>query len=85
MFAFIIPYTEQYIPHEENTQTLPEAYGPYETRNEAIGAAIDLLRVGYDQEPSFTVIDYGETLDNAKLLIKVGEEVSLGATINRLY
>ena len=85
MYVFIIPNVAQYVPEEQNSQPLPEAYGPYETSEEATGAAIDWFRCHYDKEPVFTFLSFGEHAENIKLLICKDDEIELGATINKLY
>ena len=84
MYVFIVPNVDQYVPNEGNTQPLPEVYGPYVTADEAVGSAIDLFRCRYDKEPMFTLSNFGEHAENIKLIIHTGEEVYLGATINKM-
>ena len=84
MYVFIIPNVVQYVPEEQNSQALPEAYGPYETSEEAVGAAIDLFRCRYSKEPMFTFLSFGEHAENTKLLIYTDDELELGAIINKL-
>lgn len=84
-FVYIINEIQ---PLEDNggPQDLPEAYGPYESPNQAMGEAVDHLRCNYDYPPHFSFQNFGETMDNVKILIKTkdGEEY-LAATVNKLF
>ena len=84
MYVFIVPSVLMPVESADK-ECLPEAYGTYEDRNMAIGAAIDLIRCRNHKEPSFTFQSFGEDMENLKMLVTIGEECYLGATINKLY
>jgi len=60
MYAFIMSKAGQ--TKTKNKQvSIPEGYGPYQTKDEAVGAAINLIRtMGYDD--SFYFDDYENNL-----------------------
>ena len=83
MYVVIIPDVKQQVQLGEE-ELLPLTYGPYETYYEAMGQAIEFIRVGYDDEPEFWFYGFGEHYENMKIMVKDKNETYLGATINKL-
>ena len=85
MYVFITPDIELPIGSTQDglNENLPETYGPYETQNEAIGAAIDLIRSCGD-DPYFKFEDFGLDLENIKITAMTETREYLAATVNKL-
>ena len=84
MYTVIMNEVFQQVQQKEQ-ETLPEAYGPYEGLFEATGAAIDLIRTEYDDEPWFKFEGFGDNYDCLKIIVKEEGGDWLAATVNKMY
>ena len=70
---------------EENQKTLPEAYGPYETMNEAVGSAVDILQTDYGDELQLSFSVYGDNKENMKIAVYIDGKEDYYVTVNKLW
>jgi len=84
MYVVILNEVFQPVAQKEQ-ETLPEAYGPYDSMFEATGAAVDFIRTGYDNEPWMKFEGFGDNHDCLKIIVKEEGGDWLAATINKMY